>query len=231
MNGSTLKRTIVLALALAAGGCGGATPPQSAPVPATADGHAEIEALFQARADSARMRYSEADVHFMTGMIGHHAQALVMARMAPTHGASPTIRTLAARIHSAQQDEISLMQQWLRERGRPVPEVHIEGARLMIHGGGEHAEHHAHMPGMLTDAQLAELDAARGPAFDRLFLTLMIQHHRGAVVMVDELFATDGAALGDEVFRFAADVHADQVTEVARMESMLASMGGEAGAR
>lgn len=208
---------------LAVSACGGArvdTPPAPGPDAAAA---AELEALYRARVDSARARFTEADVHFMNGMIGHHAQALVMAALAPTHGASPTVRTLAARIANAQEDEIATMQRWLRDRGQPVPEVHVEGTEVMAHG----ADHAMHMPGMLTQDQLRELDAARGPEFDRLFLTYMIQHHRGAVTMVHDLFATDGAGQDEEVFKFASDVQVDQTTEIARMERMLAEMAGE----
>jgi uncharacterized protein (DUF305 family) len=157
----------------------------------------------------------------MSGMIVHHAQALMMAALAPTHGSSPSVRTLAARITSAQLDEIALMQRWLRDRGRPVPEPHVAGTTLMVHGV---AGHDHHMPGMLTDAQIRALDQARDTAFDRMFLTLMVQHHRGAVVMVDTLIATPGAARDPETFRLASDIQVDQHTEVARMERMLAAM-------
>jgi uncharacterized protein (DUF305 family) len=117
------------------------------------------------------------------------------------------------------------MQRWLRDRGQSVPEVHVNGAQVMVHGAGMDHASHGQMPGMLTDEQLAALAAARDTAFDRLFLALMIQHHRGAVVMVDELFATDGAAQDTDVFKFASDVQVDQRTEVARMEQMLALLG------
>jgi uncharacterized protein (DUF305 family) len=199
----------------------GAAPADPGPgvPPSTA---AEIEALYQARQDSARMRFSEADVRFVTGMIAHHAQALIMAGLAPTHGASPTVQTLAARIINAQKDEIALMSQWLSERDQPVPEVHIEGTTLMVHGGA----HDMSMPGMLTPEQMRTLDAARGEEFDRQFLTLMIQHHRGAVTMVNTLFATDGASQGDQIFKLASDISADQTTEIARMERMLAALSG-----
>ena len=185
----------------------------------------ELEALYWARRDSARASFTEADVQFMVGMIGHHAQALVMSRLAPTHGASEGVQTLAARIINAQQDEIETMQRWLQERGQPVPEVHIDGLNLMLHGasGGHHD--HTDMPGMLSQAQLEELNAARGAEFDRLFLKYMIQHHGGAIVMVDDLFAVDGAAQDGAAFKLASDVHADQTTEIARMKSMLASLG------
>jgi len=185
---------------------------------------AEREGIWRARIDSARLRFTPADVRFMTGMIGHHAQALGMCNLAPTNGASATIRTLAARITNAQSDEIANMQRWLRDRGQPVPEVHVNGAQVMVHGAGLDHVSHEHMPGMLSHAQLATLGAARGTAFDRLFLTYMIQHHRGAVVMVDELFATDAAAQDTDVFKFASDVQVDQRTEVARMEQMLAQL-------
>ena len=177
---------------------------------------AEIEALYSARQDSARMRFTEADVGFVTGMISHHAQALVMSELAPSHGARPSVQTLAARIINAQRDEIALMQRWLEDRGQPVPPV----------ANGEH-EHH--MPGMLTQEQLEELASAFGPEFDRLFLTYMIQHHAGAVTMVHDLFTTDGAGQDGAVFKLASDVQVDQITEIDRMELMLAAMTGPAG--
>jgi uncharacterized protein (DUF305 family) len=184
---------------------------------------ADMETLYRARLDSARQRYSAADVAFVTGMIGHHAQALGMANLAPTNGASSAIRILAARIHNAQTDEIALMQRWLRARGEPVPEVHVEGARVTIHGTGVHTGHDA-MPGMLSEDQLRTLATAQGPAFDRAFLTLMIQHHEGAITMVSTLFATDGAAQDQAIFALARDVQVDQRTEVARMRLMLAAL-------
>jgi len=185
---------------------------------------ARREAIWRARTDSARLRFTAADVRFMTGMIGHHAQAIGISNLAPTNGASATIRTLAARIINAQSDEIANMQRWLRDRAQPVPEVHINGAQVMVHGAGMDHASHEQMSGMLSPEQLATLAAARDTAFDRLFLTLMIQHHRGAVVMVEELFATDGAAQDTDVFKFASDVQVDQRTEVARMEQLLARL-------
>lgn len=180
-----------------------------------------LEELYWARRDSAAMQYSQADVDFMTGMISHHAQALIMSSLAEDAGASSEIRTLTARIINAQKDEIRTMQDWLRARGEPVPEVRIDGLQLMIHGV---ENHHAHMPGMLTQDQLEELAAARGDEFDRLFLEYMIQHHEGAVTMVDELFSTDGAALEDVAFKLASDINVDQQTEIARMQRMLDRM-------
>lgn len=177
-----------------------------------------MEALYRARQESARQHFTDADVAFVVGMISHHAQALVMSRLAPTREASPSVRTLAARIINAQNDEITRMQQWLRDRGQAVPRIEIEGTHLMVSGGS----HDTHMmPGMLTQAQLDELAAARGPDFDRLFLTYMIGHHQGAVTMVHELFGTDGAAQDEVVFKLASDIQVDQITEIARMEQML----------
>lgn len=201
---------------------------------------AEIEALYHARTDSARMRFTRADVEFVTGMIGHHAQALIMSDLAPKNGASPQVQVLAARIINAQKDEIALMQQWLRDRGQPVPEVIIDGLQLTVEmpaaeGHDMHADHdmggdhdihgdHAMMPGMLTQAELEQLAAARGTEFDRLFLEGMIQHHGGAVTMVHELFETDGAGQDEAVFKLASDVQVDQTTEIARMTLMLEAM-------
>ena len=222
---------LAVACALLATACATTTPPATQPTPQErqrADSIAELEALYQARLDSAKMRFTEADVRFMTGMIAHHAQAIVMSRLAPERTRTSSIRTLAARIINSQEDEIERMQRWLRDRGQPVPEIHIEGLTLMVHGAGEHAMHAA---GMLTQAQLEQLAAARGEEFDRLFLTYMIQHHKGATTMVRELFATDGAGQDEDVFRLATDVNVDQITEINRMEQMLKAMSGTGGQR
>jgi len=178
----------------------------------------------RAAADSVRRSYTAADVEFMTHMIGHHAQAIEMARLTPTHDASPSLRILSERIINAQQDEIATMQRWLRARHQPVPEAEPAGIKMKMDG----AEHVMLMPGMLTEDQMKQLDAARGREFDRLFLTLMIQHHKGALTMVDRLFGSHGAAQEDAIFKFASDVSADQSTEVARMQTMLAAMPPEA---
>jgi len=188
--------------------------PPVASVPANPAGVA------QARADSARYPYTAADIHFMAGMIGHHAQAIVMARWAPSHGAGPSVRTLAQRIINAQQDEIGLMQHWLADRFQPVPEATPAGLKMKMDG----VEHVMLMPGMLTEAQMKQLDQARGAEFDRLFLTFMIQHHRGAVAMVETLFGSYGAGQDLVVFKFASDVNIDQTTEIARMEKMLVNL-------
>lgn len=189
---------------------------------APGDSLAELEALYRERLVEAKMRFSEADVNFMVGMIAHHAQALIMSDLAPKNGASQEIQTLASRIINAQNDEIATMQKWLRDRDQDVPEVHIDGLNLMIHGGGDHHMHgHHDMPGMLTQEQLQELADSEGLEYDRLFLTYMIEHHKGAVTMVHDLFSTDGAAQGEAAFRLASDIQVDQITEINRMKLML----------
>jgi uncharacterized protein (DUF305 family) len=165
-------------------------------------------------------RWTEADVHFMQGMIPHHAQAIVMARMAAVNEASEPVQTLAARIINAQQDEIATAQRWLRERGQTVPDAK-PGPMKMKHNG---VEHEMTMPGTLSDEQMTQLEQARGADFDWLFITSMIQHHRGAVQMVKDLFATQGAAQDETVFKFASDVHVDQITEINRMVRLLATL-------
>jgi len=242
MTATKLRRVLATWLLIAAAsGPGLAHAQQEEAARSATLSKAEIEALYYARRDSARMRFTDADVAFVTGMISHHAQALVMSELAPTHGASPQVQTLAARIINAQQDEIALMQRWLEDRGQPVPRVKIDGLVLtvdmttpsadaapdahsdhtahMAHGAGEH-----HMPGMLTQEQLEELAASFGPEFDRLFLTYMIGHHAGAVTMVDELLAVDGAGQDGAVFKLASDVQVDQITEIERMTQMLKAM-------
>jgi uncharacterized protein (DUF305 family) len=219
-----LRLLAALLTPLAVGACATATSaPAPAPTPTTArPSNEEIEAIFRARTDSARMRFTETDVRFMQHMIHHHAQAIEVSQLAPERTETQSIRTLAARVINAQQDEIATMQRWLRDRGQAVPELHVMGDAVMVHGG----HHPADMPGMLTAEQISALKGARGEAFDRLFLTLMIEHHSGAVTMVHDLFATDGAGQDEDVFRFAADVQVDQATEVARMQLMLSNMGG-----
>jgi uncharacterized protein (DUF305 family) len=161
--------------------------------------------------------YTDADVDFMAGMIPHHAQAVIMAGWAPSHGARTDIAILCERIVVAQRDEIAMMQTWLQDRGQLVPEATSTRHRMKMNG----VEHEMLMPGMLTDEEMAALDRARGPEFDRLFLIGMIKHHQGAIDMVDVLFKAYGAAQDETVFRFASDVYADQSIEIDRMNKML----------
>ena len=176
--------------------------------------------MAKAKSDSLRYPYTAADIEFMTGMIGHHAQAIIMAGWVPSHGANASIGRLAERIINAQQDEIVTMQTWLRDRRQPVPDGHTAGMLMVMDG----VEHVMLMPGMLTETQMKELDQARGTEFDRLFLTFMMQHHRGAVSMVKQLFESYGAGQDETVFKFASDVNVDQTTEIARMEKMLGAL-------
>lgn len=166
------------------------------------------------RADSLRTSHTDADVAFMRGMIHHHAQALVMSEMAPTHGAGDRLRTLTARIITSQRDEIALMTDWLEDRGLEAPHVEPDGTM-------PHAHAMEPMPGMLTDEEMADLDAARGIEFEQKFLTYMILHHQGALTMVEELLATPGAAQNETTFRLASDIGADQTSEIERMRTML----------
>ena len=174
----------------------------------------------QARQDSIRRPYTKADIEFMSGMIAHHAQAVKMAGWAESHGAGKSLQIFCGRIAMAQTAEIGLMQAWLKDRNQPVPEADARGMKMQMGG----MTHYMTMPGMLTEAQMAQLDSARGVNFDRLFLTFMIQHHRGAISMVDTLFKTPGAGQDEIVFKFANDVQADQTTEIDRMEQMLEAL-------
>jgi uncharacterized protein (DUF305 family) len=182
---------------------------------------ANLTPAARAAADSGRPPFNEADVRFMQGMIHHHAQAVLMAGWAPTHGASVSVRAMCERIVVGQRDEIGLMQRWLRERRLDVPDgvaMYMPDMPGMDHG--------AMMPGMLTQAQLVELDRARGQEFDRLFLRGMIMHHQGALTMVNALFDAPGSTIDDLMYKFASDISADQSTEIERMQRMLAALPG-----
>jgi uncharacterized protein (DUF305 family) len=187
------------ALLLAA--CAGSPPPTAAPPPA-------------------RAAHAAADITFMQRMIGHHRQALEMTALVPGRAEREIIRRLAGRIEASQVAEIDQMRRWLETRGEPAPgdERHHE------HGAGDHR---GAMPGMLTGDELAQLAAASGDAFDRRFLALMIRHHEGALTMVADLFATEGAGQEPDVFRLASDVDADQRAEIARMQQILTTLAEE----
>jgi len=151
--------------------------------------------------------YTKADVEFMQGMIAHHAQAIVMARMAEAHGASPQVLKLSTKIDQSQVPEILIMQKWLQRNGQFAPDTS--------------SWHDMRMDGMLTDAQLKELDAAKGVDFDRAFLLLMIQHHEGALKMVDDLFASPRAGQEVDISIFANDVVTAQTGEIGIMRRLL----------
>jgi uncharacterized protein (DUF305 family) len=184
----------------------------NAPVAAA---QAPLSAAIRTPPDTGKVGYTPQDVQFMSGMIAHHAQAVMIAGWAPSHGGSASLRAMCERIVVGQTDEIVLMQRWLRDRREAVPQPDtiyrpMPGMSMVTM-----------MPGMLTDAQLAQLDSARGQDFDRLFLNDMIQHHQGAITMVNALFGSNGGGEEEVVFRFASDVYADQTTEIARMHRML----------
>ena len=160
--------------------------------------------------DLSGVRHTAADVRFMQGMIGHHAQALEMVALLRSRTNREDMRLFARRIELSQEDEISLMQRWLQMRGARVPDAHAH-----------HAAGATLMPGMLTPDEMGRLEAATGKEFDRLFLESMVKHHEGALVMVSELFASPGAAQESDIFSFATDIDADQRIEIARMGAML----------
>lgn len=213
-------RQWMLVLPLMLGGCAFGEV-DSEPTPSVAEPE-RLEELYWERVEEDRARFAQGDVHFMRQMIPHHAQALAMVRMAESTSDTPALLRLAGRIGNSQRDEIRLMEDWMRARGQEPPAWDLEGSRLIRpdHEGGMHES----MPGMLTGGQMTELREARGRTFDRLFLEYMIEHHQGAVTMVRELFATDGAAQDPHVFRLASDVQVDQTTEIARMQQMLAAL-------
>ncbi|MFN2601828.1 MAG: DUF305 domain-containing protein [Gemmatimonadaceae bacterium] len=193
-------------------GCSTATHQSAASVPVESP-------AARVQADAGVQAFTPADVKFMQGMIHHHAQAVVMAGWAATHGASESVKTLAGRIDVGQRDEIAFMQRWLRERHLAAPDP--SNHQMSMQGMPGMSMPDTLMPGMLTPQQMQQLDAARGAEFDRLFLTGMIQHHQGALTMVDKLFSSQGAGQEEYVFRFASDVSTDQTTEIDRMRLML----------
>jgi uncharacterized protein (DUF305 family) len=158
--------------------------------------------------------YTEADVAFVQGMIPHHAQALVMTDLVADRTGRDDLPLLAERMDVSQRDEIALMERWLEERGEEVPDA----SAGHHHGEGEL------MPGMLTDDDLARLEAASGRDFDELFLLYMIRHHEGAVMMVAELLSSDDGGQESDVFQLAQHIDSDQSVEIARMKSLLAEI-------
>lgn len=160
-----------------------------------------------------RPKASPADIRFMQGMIVHHAQALEMSALVSDRAGHEQLHILAGRIDVSQRDEIAMMRQWLTRRGAPV-------VAAEHHGDAAHGT----MPGMASPEEMRRLAAIRGAEFDRLFLELMIRHHEGALVMVAQLFAIDGAGQEPELYRFASDVDADQRMEITRMRRLLNSL-------
>lgn len=169
--------------------------------------------------DLSKVQATDADIKFMQGMIGHHSQALEMTALIPDRTAKREMLLLGQRISVSQADEIEMMKTWLKKRGAEIP--------------SEHAHHMpgGMMPGMLTTEQMAELTAAKGEAFDQLFLKGMIQHHQGALDMVDELIKIPGAAQEGDINAFAADVDSDQRMEINRMRALLGPPKGPGASR
>ncbi len=202
---------VSLAAAVAAAPTVVAQPPRI--VQPGAPGQPTREITPEQAADTSAVRHTAADTRFMQGMIGHHAQALEMAALVESRTKNDALRRLALRIDVSQRDEMAMMREWLTRRGELLPDPH--------------AHHHAHgrMPGMLTAAQMQRLAEATGPAFDRLFLEGMIQHHEGALTMVRELMATRGAGQEPELYDFVSEVEADQGMEIARMRALLKEFG------
>lgn len=168
---------------------------------------------------------SPADVRFMQGMIMHHAQAVDMTALIESHTVNKNLRSLGARISSSQSDEIKFMKRWLEARGEPTREPisammpEMPGMDMSSHA--THSGHSMLMPGMLTAKQMEALKEAKGEEFDRLFLTGMIQHHNGALIMVKDLFDTADAGQDAELFNFATDVDSGQRAEIRIMQTML----------
>jgi uncharacterized protein (DUF305 family) len=162
--------------------------------------------------------FTKGDAAFMQGMIHHHAQALVMAGMASTHGASDRIVLLARKITLSQRDEIGFMRVWLQFRKQEVPDTAPHSQVMSMEGMDMSS---SNMPGMLTEAQMKALDAARGVKFDSLFLTGMIGHHKGALKMVADLVNDPPSGQESEIFRFTTDVVTDQSAEIDVMQQML----------
>ncbi len=204
----TILSTAVTLVVVAASS--GAQPPIIQP---GAPGEPSREITAEEASDLAAIRYTDGDVKFMQGMISHHAQALELTVLLETRTESNTMRQLAQRIDISQKDEIVMMQDWLRERDQVVPSVDTHQQAGFTP-----------MPGMLTGEEMDRLEAASGAAFDRLFLELMIKHHRGAITMVENLLDQPGAAQGLQLYAFTSDVTSDQGIEIDRMDAMLAEL-------
>jgi uncharacterized protein (DUF305 family) len=216
-----IRSRVALAVVVAAVACrtSGQLEPAGAVAPQGATGVTPAE---RAREEIAHPRYTAAGVAFTSGMIAHHAQAITMSDWAPTHGASPGVQSLAQRIIVSQTDEIKFMQDWLRVRKQVVPPADPRGYAMPGMSGP------MLMPGMLTPDQMVALDHSQGNQFDRLFLSDMIMHHRGAIVMVNQLVQSgEGGGEDDQLMAYAGNVAADQAAEVGRMARMLSALGAE----
>jgi uncharacterized protein (DUF305 family) len=159
------------------------------------------------------------DIEFMQGMIMHHSQAVEMVALLRTRGKSPVLKSFGEKISVSQTDEIGFMKRWLEDRGKPttmeMDHSHMSAEEM------KNMNMHMLMPGMLTPEQMAALEKAKGAQFDHLFLTGMIQHHGGALTMVNDLFTTAGAGQDPVLFDFATDIVSTQSAEIKIMQGML----------
>jgi len=178
-----------------------------------APGEPSREISAEEASDLAGIRFTDADVKFMQGMISHHAQAVEMTELLASQSGRDVMQRLAERIELSQEDEIAMMQEWLRSRGQDVTAL-----------DAHHAPGWEPMPGMLTEEDMGRLEQAEAAEFDRLFLELMIEHHQGALTMVDTLLAQRGAAQDSQLFAFTSDITSDQRMEIDRMDAMLAEL-------
>jgi uncharacterized protein (DUF305 family) len=206
VGGAACRSTQVASAPAGTAGASGAVPI----IQPGAPGQENRNITAAASTDLSKVSFTPADTKFMQGMIGHHQQAIEMVALLPSRTSREDMKFLGKRIELSQQDEIQMMQEWLRSRGQSLPDPHA---------------HHQHgatlMPGMLTMEEMAKLEAAKGVEFDRLFLEGMIKHHGGALLMVRELFSTPGAGQDSDIFAFASDVEADQQMEIDRMGALL----------
>jgi uncharacterized protein (DUF305 family) len=199
--------------AILASGQSGSTAPESPPIVQPGAPGQDSKRLTKETAAAPVKAPSAADISFMQGMIMHHSQAVTMTDLLRTRTSNKDLRELAKRISISQTDEIKYMKQWLADRGAPASMDH--------HMEHMHMDSMPLMPGMLTPQQMKALEQARGRAFDHLFLTGMIQHHTGALVMVQDLFDTPGAGQDAILFDFATDIDNTQRAEIQIMRNML----------
>jgi len=208
----------------AAAGLSQQSQPPTAPVPIVQPGAPgkPSKTLTPAAVHSTRPA-AKADVDFMQGMIMHHSQAVEMVDLLRTRGKSPALMALGAKITLSQSDEIKFMKQWLTDRGQATTMDHSTMMDMSNPNGGEHKDGMGDMlmPGMLTPEQMTALAKAKGAEFDHLFLTGMIQHHTGALIMVDDLFKIPGAGQDPVLFDFATDIDNTQTAEIKIMRGML----------
>ena len=204
---------------------------QSAPIILPgAPGQASTTLSAQEASEIAKSSYTDADVAFMQGMILHHQQAVEMSELVEERTNNEEVVTIAGKILSSQADEIEFMNGWLSDRGEQTVMVGMDHSGMDHSGHGNHGHHamdHSQMAGMATPEQMAELATLEGAAFDKMFLTLMIAHHEGAITMVEDLLEQPGSASDPVLFQFVGDIEADQSSEIDRMDTLLAGLSAD----